>query len=99
MTPSDERLKALFNQDLPPARDVVFQEAVRQALLRKVLWQDISILAAACGAGAVFLWMLLPVFEPMLIGLGRLVTPGVVMLVMGVLVFGFEQRRSRASEP
>lgn len=96
---ADDHLKALFAHDLPAARDVVFQEAVRQGLERRLLWQDISVLAAGCVAGAVFMWMLMPVLESWLIGFGRLITPGLVMLVLGAIALGFDHRRTGASEP
>ena len=94
---ADQKLKALFADDLPPARDIVFQELVLQALDRRIFWQEISILAAACGSGVALLWFALPSIEPLAIGLGRLVTPGLTMLVLGVLLLSQDLLKSRTT--
>ncbi|OYU70115.1 MAG: hypothetical protein CFE28_08985 [Alphaproteobacteria bacterium PA2] len=92
---ADEKLKALFAEDMPRARDLVFQESVLQALARKIFWQELSILAAACGSAVVLIWMVAPSLEPLLIQFGRLLTPGLVIMVLGVLLFAEDLRRSR----
>ena len=97
MTPADQKLRALFDDDLPPARDVIFQESVLPALDRRILWQEISILAAACGSGMILLWMLLPSLEPVLVSLGRVATPGLTILALCALVWGQDMWRPRRS--
>lgn len=57
MTTPDDRLKALFAMDEPPARDPVFDAAVMDGLARRRLYLDMAGLAAAALTGAVVLGM------------------------------------------
>lgn len=96
MMQADQRLKALFDQDLPPLRDVVFQEKVLQTLARRLLWQDLFTLAAACCSAVLLLRLVLPDLEPVIIGLGRQLTPGLSILVLSLLILGQGVFGSRA---
>ena len=88
MMQADQTLTTLFAEDLPPARDVVFQESVLHALDRRMFWQDISVLVATCVSGLVLIWLLRPSLEPLVVGLGQLATPGLSILVIGALLVG-----------
>ena len=52
MTDADDRLKALFAQDEPPARDAAFSAAVMAEVVRRRFIVDMALLATATTAGA-----------------------------------------------
>lgn len=60
MQTADDRLKALFASDAPPARDPVFASQVFEALARRALLLDLAWLAALCLLGAALLWKTWP---------------------------------------
>lgn len=61
----DADLKALFAEDEPPARDVVFQAAVMEEVIRRRFVIDMSLLAMASTAGAFLIWALWPTLAPL----------------------------------
>ena len=58
MTSPDERLAALFAQDLPPKHDPTFQAEVLERLSRRMLRIELFQLAVVSLAGAGLLWFL-----------------------------------------
>ena len=66
MTDADARLKALFAEDEPPARDPVFATAVMQEIARRRFVLDVALLSAGTLLGALVLWALWPVLGPLL---------------------------------
>jgi hypothetical protein len=64
MTPHDDRLKALFALDEPPARDPAFATAVVERLAKRRCLQDLAFLGALSAVGALALWAVWPVLQP-----------------------------------
>jgi len=64
MTP-EERLKAAFAADEPPARDYAFTVGVMQAVARRRLWLNLVLLMAPAIAAAAVLWGVSPQLEPL----------------------------------
>jgi hypothetical protein len=64
MTPHDDRLKALFALDEPPARDPAFATAVVERLAKRRCLQDLAFLGALSAMGALALWAVWPVLQP-----------------------------------
>ena len=84
MTTPDDRLKALFAADLPPARDPAFQAEVLAGLARRRFALDLARLSGACGLGALALGVLWPALSPTLADLGHSLAPA----AMGVVLAG-----------
>lgn len=64
MTP-EERLKAAFAADEPPARDYAFTVGVMQAVARRRLIVSLVMLLAPAIAAAAVLWGIAPQLEPL----------------------------------
>ncbi|MBW8814371.1 MAG: hypothetical protein JF588_13165 [Caulobacterales bacterium] len=75
MTDADARLRALFAEDEPPARDPAFVAAVAHRLERRRLAQDVAWLAAAAAVGGLVLWALWPGLQPLLAAAGQNLAP------------------------
>jgi len=75
MTDADDRLKALFAQDEPPARDAAFSAAVMAEVVRRRFIVDMAVLATATTAGAFVLWALWPAIAPVLATLSEGLAP------------------------
>lgn len=88
MTDPDDRLKALFAADLPPARDPAFQAEFLAALARRHFLEEIGWLAAASLIGAVVLAALWPLLAPALANLSQALTPAAVALAVAVSILG-----------
>ena len=71
MTPTDDRLRALFAADEPPASDRVFAAAVTERLVRRRWLQDLAFLGGLSALGAVALWALWPVLQPAVVTIAR----------------------------
>jgi hypothetical protein len=88
MTQADDRLKALFAQDEPPARDAAFSMTVMERLMRRRFQEDVAILCGVSVAGGAVLWPLWPVLQPTLVTLSQGFAPavGAVALAAGALM-------------
>lgn len=88
MTQADDRLKALFAQDEPPARDAAFSMAVMERLMRRRFLEDVAILCGVSVVGGAVLWPLWPVLQPALAALSQGFAPalGAVALAAGAAV-------------
>jgi len=75
MTGADDRLKALFAQDEPPARDPVFSTAVMEELARRRFVADVALAAAVAVAGGFALWLVWPSLQPALPALAQGLAP------------------------
>ena len=64
-TKADQRLKAAFAFDEPPARDYAFAASVMQQVARRRLWLHLAVLAPLANAAAAVLWAVAPQFEPL----------------------------------
>ena len=69
MTDVDVRLRALFDQDMPPARDVMFSATVMASLARHRLWVDLAWLLGVASLGGLILWAMWPAILPVLTSL------------------------------
>ena len=88
MTQADDRLKALFALDEPPARDPVFSTAVLEKVMRRRFQEDVALLSGLSVAGGGAFWLLWPTFQPVLVSLSQGLAPalGAVALAAGALV-------------
>ena len=75
MTDADDRLRALFAEDAPPARDPVFSTAVMEEIVRRRFIGDVALLAVTATAGGFVLWALWPVLSPLGADLSRGLMP------------------------
>jgi len=60
----DARLKALFAEDLPPARDAVFQATLMERVARRRFYLDVALISGACTVLGVVLWAVWPAIAP-----------------------------------
>lgn len=81
MTP-DDRLKSLFAQDEPPARDPAFSTAVTERLVRRRWLQDLGLLAGLTLVGGVALWATWPVLHPALTAVSDRLAPAAWALAL-----------------
>ncbi|MCI3133866.1 hypothetical protein [Phenylobacterium aquaticum] len=93
MPPPDDRLKALFAADLPPARDPVFQAAVFERLARRAFLLDMAGLSAISLVGAALLWVLWPVLAPTLAAVGQGLAPAALALGLVAVLITFSDGR------
>lgn len=92
MTRPEERLAALFAQDLPPKRDPEFQAQVLDRLSRRRLWAELSQLAVVSLAGAGLLWLLGPSMNAVVAvvaAMGGGLIPGGACMVVALSVLAF----------
>ena len=75
MTDADDRLKALFAQDEPPARDPAFSAAVMAEVIRRRFIVDMALLASAATAGGFLLWAVWPSLQPLVAALAPGLAP------------------------
>jgi hypothetical protein len=80
MSDADARLKALFADDAPPARDPAFSAVVMEALARRRFRTDLALLAGASAVGGLALWALWPVFQPLVTDTSQALFPAVAVL-------------------
>lgn len=88
MTQADDRLKALFALDEPPARDPVFSTAVMEKVMRRRFQEDVALLSGLSVVGGGAFWLLWPTLQPALVSLSQGLAPalGAIALAAGVLV-------------
>lgn len=82
MSDADDRLRALFAADEPPARDPAFSAAVVEALARRHFLADLALLAGASLVGGLSLWALWPVIQPALVQTSQSLAPAVTVLAL-----------------
>ncbi len=81
----DDRLKALFAYDEPPARDPVFSSAVMEQVMRRRFMADMAFLGGVSGLGGTALWALWPSLQPVLVTVSQGLAPA---MVAGALALG-----------
>lgn len=95
MTP-DDRLKALFSDSEPPARDPAFLAAVNERLVRRRWLQDMAFLGGVSVVGAIALWAVWPVIEPALLAVSDRLAPAAWALALAfaavAILGGFGER-------
>jgi hypothetical protein len=95
MTDADDRLKALFAADEPPARDPQFSAAVMAEVARRQFVWDVGVLSVAAGAVAGVLWASWPTVAPALAGLGQSLLPvGACLTLAASAILLFDGRFS-----
>jgi hypothetical protein len=85
---ADDRLKALFAEHEPPARDPAFSAAVIERMARRRCLQDMGLLAGVSAVGGVALWGFWPLIHPALGQLSGELAPAVVALVVALSTLG-----------
>ncbi|WP_293902662.1 hypothetical protein [Phenylobacterium sp.] len=85
-TDADDRMKALFAQDQPPARDPLFSAAVMVRIARRRFQADVAMLACVTGVGGLVLWGLWPTLSPTLIALSQGLAPVAACLTLAAIV-------------
>lgn len=93
MPQPDDRLKALFAADLPPARDPAFEAAVFETLARRAFLLDLAGLSAVSLAGAAALWLLWPVLGPAVAAVGQGLAPAALALSLVAALFAVSDGR------
>lgn len=88
MTQADDRLKALFSLDEPPARDPVFSTAVMEKVMRRRFQEDVALLCGLSVVGGGAFWLLWPTLQPVLVSLSQGLAPalGAIALAACALV-------------
>jgi hypothetical protein len=84
MTPADDRLKALFALDEPPAQDPGFSTAVMERLVRRRWLQDLAFLGGLSAVGTLTLWAVWPTIDPVLAAVSDQLAPAAVGLALAV---------------
>ena len=75
MTQADDRLKALFAQDEPPARDPAFSMAVMEQVMRQRFREEVALLSGVSVIGAGALWLVWPTLQPALVAVSQGLAP------------------------
>jgi hypothetical protein len=101
MTPADDRLKALFAADEPPARDPAFSTAVMERLARRRCLEDLAFLGGLSGLGGLALWAIWPVLQPALTAVSGELAPaafGLAVALSAVAMLGGQVFDSQSVE-
>jgi hypothetical protein len=91
MTDADDRLRALFAQDEPPARDPAFSAAVLEGIVRRRFMIDLAMLSGVSAVGGASLWALWPLIQPLLVNTSQNLFPVAGLLAVAaaaVLILG-----------
>jgi len=83
---ADDRLKALFARDEPPARDLTFSTAVMAEIARRRFMQDVALLSGATLIGGMVLWLLWPSLTPVVTELSQGLAPVAACLTLAAIV-------------
>jgi hypothetical protein len=75
MTQADGRLKALFAQDEPPARDAVFSTAVMEKVMRRRFQEDVALLCGVSVVGGGVFWAIWPTLQPAVLAVSQGLAP------------------------
>ena len=86
MTQADDRLKALFALDEPPARDAVFSAAVMEQVMRQRLREEVALLCAVSVVAAGVLWLVWPTLQPALVAVSQWMAPAAGALAIAFCV-------------
>src|SRR4051812_35135400 len=84
MTQADDRLKALFALDEPPARDPAFSAEVMERVMRRRFQEDVAILSGPPVVGGVAFWAVWPALQPVLVMLSQGFAPALGAVALGV---------------
>jgi hypothetical protein len=91
MTQAEDRLKGLFAQGQPPARDPVFATAVMERVMRRRFQEDVALLCVvSLVAGAAF-WLVWPALQPALLAISQGLAPALgaaALAVCAIVILG-----------
>jgi len=93
----DDRLKALFADDEPPARDPMFSAAVMAEIARGQFQDDVLLLSGAAVVGGVILWALWPSLTPVVTSLSQAMAPVAACLTLAAIVIRLAGGRPAAA--
>ncbi|MBI1200678.1 MAG: hypothetical protein GC203_22675 [Phenylobacterium sp.] len=93
MTDAEDRLRALFAEDAPPARDPAFSTAVMERIARRRFLGEVALLSSFTLAGGSVLWAVGPSLAPTLAELSLGVTPLVGCLMLALTALAMLDRR------
>ena len=82
---ADARLKALFAQDEPPARDPMFSTAVMARVARRQFLQDVAFHTGVTVLGGLVLWAVWPSLQPLIAALGQDMAPVAACLTLAAI--------------
>lgn len=99
MTDADDRLKALFAEDLPPACDPVFSAGVMEAVARRRFLLDVAKLSGVTLLGGLTLWAVWPAVAPNLAVLGQGLSPVMACLTLAVTAVILMDRSVTSASP
>lgn len=97
MDKADERLKALFALDEPPARDAAFSATVIERLVRRRFQQDVALLSGATLAGGGVLWAAWPALQPALVAVSQGLAPAIAVLALAACAAAILSARGLAA--
>lgn len=84
MTQADDRLKALFALDAPPAQDLVFTTAVMEQVMRQRLREEVALLCAVSVVAAGVLWLVWPILHPALVAVSQWLAPALGAIFIAI---------------
>jgi hypothetical protein len=82
----DDRLRALFAQDQPTARDPMFSAAVMEQVVRRRFLVDVALLSGSTLLGGLVLWALWPTLTPVVTSLSHGLAPVAACLTLAAIV-------------
>jgi FtsH-binding integral membrane protein len=86
MTRADDRLTALFAQDMPPAWDAAFSTAVLEKIVRRRFLEDVALLSVASLVVAAVFWAAWPILQPAVVTISQGLAPIVGVLALALCV-------------
>jgi hypothetical protein len=84
MTEADVRLKDLFAEDAPLARDPAFSAAVMEKIVRRRFVVDVARLSGVTALGGLVLWAVWPALAPIMADLGPGLMPVAACVTLAV---------------
>ncbi len=86
MTQADDRLKALFADDEPPARDPAFSTAVMEKVMRQRFQEEVAMLSGVSVIGAGALWLVWPTLHAGLVAVSQGLAPAAGAIALAACV-------------
>lgn len=83
---ADDRIRAAFAAEEPPARDLAFTAAVMERVARRRLWRSLLLLAAPLVAATAVLWAAAPALAPLAEDMLAALQPAIGMLVTALFL-------------
>jgi len=99
MTQADERVKALFAMDEPPARDAAFATAVMARVMRRRFQEDVAMLCAVSLGGGVAFCAVWPTLQPALVAISQGLAPALGAIALAICLMVILGGRPSADLP